>query len=69
MRSSRQRSLVSRHWLAIDAYKRHGELRPLRALQGQRVAGQLLECDYDAIDEWARRGDLDIEDIYSETGA
>ncbi len=69
VRSSRQRSLVSRHWSAIDAYVNHGELRPLRALEGQRVAGQLLECDYDAIDEWARLGDLDIEDIYSETSS
>lgn len=69
VRSSRQRTLVSRHWSAIDAYKNRGELAPLRALRGQRVAGQLLECDYDAIDEWARRGDLDIDDIYAETGS
>ena len=67
VRSSRKRTLVSRHWSAINAYVNHGELRPLRALQGQSVAGQLLECDYDAIDEWARRGELEIEDIYAET--
>jgi hypothetical protein len=67
VRSSRKRTLVSRHWSAINAYVNHGELRPLRALQGQSVSGQLLECDYDAIDEWARRGELEIEDIYAET--
>jgi len=67
VRSSRQRTLVSRHWSAIGAYLNHGELRPLRVLQGQRVAGHLLECDYDAIDEWARLGELEIEDIYAET--
>ena len=67
VRSSRKRSLVSRHWSAVNAYVNHGELGPLRALQGQSVAGHLLECDYDAIDEWSRRGELEIEDIYAET--
>ena len=65
--SSRQRSLVASHWNAIRAYRDHGKLQPLRTFQGKGVAGQLFECDYDVIDEWARRGELEIEDIYSET--
>jgi hypothetical protein len=67
VRSSRQRTLVSRHWNAIRLYRDYGELQPLRDLVGSSVAGHLLECDYDAIDEWARLGELEIEDIYAET--
>jgi hypothetical protein len=67
VRSSRQRTLVGEHWNAIRRYSDHGLLQPLRDLAGKRVAGHLLECDFDAIDEWARQGELEIEDIYSET--
>jgi hypothetical protein len=65
--TSQQRTLVSQHWTAIHTYRDSGDAVSLLQLEGQRVAGHVLECNLDAIDEWARRGDLDIEDIYSET--
>ena len=66
----RQRSLVGTHWSAIGHYLATGDASRLEALKGKRVAGLApLECDSDSIDEWARRGELDVEDVYSDTSS
>jgi hypothetical protein len=68
VRSSRQASLVSEHWHALDDYRNKGDETGLRALRGKTVAGIPLETDPDRIDEWERRGELEIDDIYDLTG-
>jgi hypothetical protein len=67
VRGSRVASLVGEHWSAIGHYLRTGDDSRLRRLRGKRAAGLPLETDPDAIDEWARRGELEIEDIYELT--
>jgi len=34
--------------------------------QGQQVAGRPIETDSDALDEWARRGEFDLAEVYRE---
>ncbi len=68
VRGSRRASLIGAHWSAIGHYLRSGDDRRLRRFQGKRVAGIWLETDPDAIDEWARRGELEVEDIYELAG-
>jgi len=67
VRGSRAASLVGEHWAAIGVYLQTGDDSRLQALEGKRVAGIWLETDPDAIEEWARRGELEIEDIYDLT--
>ena len=64
VRGSRVASLVGAHWSAIAHYLRTGDDSRLRRLEGKTVAGIPLETDPDVIDEWARRGELEIEDVY-----
>lgn len=67
VRGSRAASLVGEHWSAIGHYLETGDESRLRRLEGKRVAGITLETDPDAIDRWERRGELQVEDIYSLT--
>jgi hypothetical protein len=67
VRGSRAASLVGEHWSAIDHYLNRGDESRLRRLDGATVAGIDLEADPDVIDEWERRGVLEIEDIYDLT--
>jgi hypothetical protein len=67
VRGSRQASLVGAHWSAIGHYLRTGDDSRLREFEGKRVAGIMLEVDPDVIDDWERRGELAIDDIYSLT--
>jgi hypothetical protein len=64
VRGSRAASLVGEHWSAIDHYLRTGDDSRLAAMDGKSVAGIPLETDPYAIDDWERRGELEIEDIY-----
>jgi hypothetical protein len=64
LRSSRQASQVGEHWSAIGHYLETGDDSRLRALRGKTVAGIPLETDPELIDEWERRGELEIDDIY-----
>lgn len=66
-RGSRAASLTGSHWNAIDHYLRTGDASRLRRYRGKTVGGIPLETDPDAIDEWTRRGELEIEDIYALT--
>jgi hypothetical protein len=67
LRRSRQASLVGEHWAAIQHYLRTGDDSRLIALDGKVVAGIPLETDPEMVDEWERRGELEIDDIYDLT--
>ena len=67
MRGSRSASLVGEHWSAIGHYLNTDDDSRLRALEGKTVAGIPLETDPGLIDEWERRGELEIDDIYDLT--
>jgi hypothetical protein len=67
VRGSRAASLVGEHWAAIGVYLESGDETRLRALEGKRVAGIWLETDPDTIEEWQRRGELELDDIYDLT--
>jgi hypothetical protein len=67
VRGSRSASLVGEHWSAIHHYLLTGDASRLEALEGRSVAGIPLETDPYVIDEWERRGELEIEDIYDLT--
>jgi hypothetical protein len=67
VRGSRAASLVGEHWSAVGHYLRTGDESRLHRLAGKSVAGVALETDADAVDEWARRGELEIEDVYELT--
>jgi hypothetical protein len=64
VRGSGAAGRVGRHWSAIDHYLRTGDDSRLRRLAGRSVAGIAMETDLDVIDEWERRGVLEIEDVY-----
>ena len=60
-------SLIGEHWSAVGHYLATGDDSRLRRLEGRRVAGITLLTDPDAIEEWERRGELAIEDVYDLT--
>ena len=64
VRSSRQASRVAAHWNAVDAYLRTGDGRGLRRFRGLQVGGAVLVSDPAQTEEFARRGELAIEEIY-----
>jgi hypothetical protein len=64
---SRVASVIGRHWSAIGHHLATGDAARLSEFRGKRVAGYALETDPDAIEMWQRRGELDVEDIYSLT--
>jgi hypothetical protein len=67
VRGSRAASLIGGHWSAIGYYLDTGDASRLAHFRGKRVAGRTLETDPDVIDIWDRRGELQVEDIYSLT--
>jgi len=64
VRSSRAASLIGEHWAAVGHYLDTGDQSRLVSFRGKTVAGVPLETDPLAIEEWWRRGELQIEDIY-----
>ena len=64
VRGSNARSLAGRHWGAIGRYAATGDLAILTPFAGKRVGGIELATDPDLIEEYLRRGELDIDDIY-----
>ncbi len=62
--TSREASLVGRHWAAIGRFLETGDASRLREFEDQSVGGFVLETDPDVIEELARRGELSFEDIY-----
>ncbi len=67
IRGSRTASRVGDYWNAVHQYLATGDDTALRPFAGKRVAGRGFETNLDALDRWARRGELDFEDIYALT--
>jgi|ERR1035437_976554 hypothetical protein len=64
-RGSRIRSLVGRHWNAIQRFGVTGDVTYLRPFVGKRAGGMELASDPDLIEEYLRQGEIDIDDIYA----
>ena len=63
-RGSRVRSAIGRHWNAIKQFAATGDVHLLAPFEGERVGGVELASDPDLIEEYLRRGEIDIDDIY-----
>ena len=63
-RGSRVRSLVAEHWNAVGRFASTGNVSVLKKFQGKRAGGVELASGPDRIEEYLRRGELDIDDIY-----
>jgi hypothetical protein len=63
-RGSRVRSVAARHWNAISRFAATGDASVLAPFRGKRVGGVELATDPDQIEEYLRRGEIDIDDIY-----
>jgi len=64
VRGSRARSAVGRHWNTIQRFAATGDVRVLTPFEGKRVGGAVLTTDPDQIEEFLRRREIDIDDIY-----
>jgi len=64
VRSSAQASRVGAHWNAIDAYLRTGDTKALRKFTNTKIGGLPLATSLGPIEDYARRGELAIDDIY-----
>ena len=64
VQDSDEASRVGEHWNAIKHFLNTGDETRLRGFDGETVAGVVLETDPDAIEEWARTGEIDFEEIY-----
>jgi hypothetical protein len=65
--TSREASIIARHWNAVKHFLWTGDSRRLARFKGVTVAGRPLETDPDVIERLAGRGELDFEDIYELT--
>ena len=63
-RGSKVRSLVGRHWNAVQRFGLTGDLSYLTPFVTKRVGGVELATDPDLIEEYLRQGEMDIDDIY-----
>jgi len=64
VRGSGARSLIGRHWNAIRQFAGTGDEAVLAPFIGKRVGGVELATDPDQVEEYLRRGEIDIDDIY-----
>jgi hypothetical protein len=67
-RGSRVRSMVGRHWNAIGRFAGTGDVRVLEPFRGKRVGGVELASDVDTVEEYLRRGEINVDDIYLARG-
>jgi hypothetical protein len=67
VRSSAKASVVAGHWAAIQKYLASGDTTALAKFTKQTVGGVRLGTDPNAIEAWARIGELAIDDIYAIT--
>lgn len=59
-------SLIGSYWNAVAHYLYTGDTDRLEEFEGQRINLHRLLTDPDQIDEWARRGDLELDSIYED---
>jgi hypothetical protein len=62
--TSEARSKVGSYWNAVQRYLWTGRTDDLEQFSRTRIRGRRLLTDPDRIDQLARIGDLDFEDIY-----
>jgi hypothetical protein len=62
----RARSIVGQHWNAIQHFLATGETDSLDLFQDLRIRGRRLLIDPDEIEQLARIGELDVDEIYEE---
>ena len=67
-RGSGVRSLIARHWNAVGRFAATGDVTVLEAFRGKCVGGVELASDVAAVEEYLRRGEIDIDDIYLSRG-
>jgi len=67
VRGSRARSIVGRHWNAIQRFAVTGDVGVLSPFEGKSVGGAALVTDPDQVEEFLRRREIDIDDIYVTT--
>ncbi len=64
VRGSRSASLIGKHANAVRKFVETGDVRDLRKFRGETVGGHTLATDPDTLQQLARRGEVDLEDIY-----
>ena len=67
-RGSAVRSLIARHWNAVGRFAATGDVAVLHAFRGKRAGGVELATDVATIEEYLRRGEIDVDDIYLSRG-
>ena len=63
-RGSRVRSLVGRHWNAVRRFGVTGDVSLLLPFVSKRAGGVELASDPAQIEEYFRRGEVSVDDIY-----
>ena len=64
-RGSKVRSLVGRHWNAVQRFGVTGDVSYLTPFVAKRVGGVELATDPDLIERYLLQGEIDIDDIYA----
>ena len=64
LRTGEAKSTVGSYWNAVRHYLWSGETDELQRFSRTKIRGRRLLTDPDRIDQLARIGDLDFEDIY-----
>lgn len=59
-------SQVGHYWNAVRHYLYTGETDQLTEFEGTSINFHRLLTDPDRIDEWARRGELELDSIYED---
>ncbi len=62
---SEDASMIGRFWNATRHFLNTGDEDAMLPFAGKTVGGRKLETDPDAIEFWARRGELEFEEIYA----
>ena len=64
VRGSRKATELAHYHQAVRHFLNTGDGSSLAVFEGRKVAGRIYETDLDALEEMARRRQLDIESIY-----
>ena len=62
-------SVIGQHWNAVKKFLHTGDVSVLVPFAAWRIQGYRLATDPAWIELWARRGELDFEDIYENGGS
>ena len=56
--------MIGRHWNAIQQFAATGDEGALAPFTDKRVGGVELATNPDQVEEYLRRGEIDVDDIY-----